>query len=256
MVFSSRPFLMWTICCTFARLQDCSKYTHRKVQPTNPKFQTCLATEQLIFFSSALQLEHCIQMLLTESCWFPSDIGHRADISVQFTEAFQEITDLLSDCIICTCFVFLYEDRPISTLLPSLQVCLSFNPQSTLIATGSMDSTAKLWDVQTGQERETFSVSEHWMLHEATFFTAGKICCGQNLIVPISPVHLQGHSAEIISLGFNTTGTQLITGSFDHTVSVWDVNSGKWVARNSLHMQIYKNQSEVKAIKNEQQPTC
>lgn len=40
---------------------------------------------------------------------------------------------------------------------------------------------------------------------------------------------LQGHSAEIISLSFNSTGTQLITGSFDHTVMVWDVNSGKWV---------------------------
>ena len=37
----------------------------------------------------------------------------------------------------------------------------------------------------------------------------------------------QGHSAEIISLSFNSTGTQLITGSFDHTVSVWDINSGK-----------------------------
>ena len=38
---------------------------------------------------------------------------------------------------------------------------------------------------------------------------------------------LQGHSAEIISMAFNTTGNQLITGSFDHTVSVWDVTNGK-----------------------------
>ena len=39
----------------------------------------------------------------------------------------------------------------------------------------------------------------------------------------------QGHSAEIITLSFNTTGSQLITGSFDHTVCVWDVNTGKSV---------------------------
>lgn len=38
---------------------------------------------------------------------------------------------------------------------------------------------------------------------------------------------LKGHSAEIISIGFNTKGDQVLTGSFDHTVSVWDVNSGQ-----------------------------
>lgn len=32
-----------------------------------------------------------------------------------------------------------------------MQVCLAFNPQSTLVATGSMDATAKLWDVQSGE---------------------------------------------------------------------------------------------------------
>ncbi len=56
-----------------------------------------------------------------------------------------------------------------------------------------MDNTAKLWDVATGNELCTFV----------------------------------GHSAEIISIGFNTKGDQVITASFDHTVSVWDVNSGQ-----------------------------
>jgi len=39
-----------------------------------------------------------------------------------------------------------------------LQVCLSFNPPSTVIATGSMDTTAKLWDIQTGQEIASLNV--------------------------------------------------------------------------------------------------
>ena len=56
-----------------------------------------------------------------------------------------------------------------------------------------MDNSAKLWDIETGKELSTMT----------------------------------GHSAEIIALGFNTRGDQLITGSFDHTVSVWDVNSGQ-----------------------------
>ncbi|NXL73042.1 DAW1 factor, partial [Leptocoma aspasia] len=72
-------------------------------------------------------------------------------------------------------------------------VCLSFNPQSTLLATGSMDTTAKLWDLEKGEEVAT----------------------------------LNGHSAEVIALSFNTTGDRIITGSFDHTVAVWDVGTGR-----------------------------
>jgi dynein assembly factor with WDR repeat domains 1 len=74
-------------------------------------------------------------------------------------------------------------------------VCLSFNPQSTIIAAGSMDSTAKLWDVETGTE----------------------LCS------------LWGHSAEIVSLSFNTEGGLVVTGSFDHTAKVWDVKSGRCI---------------------------
>ncbi|NXV97605.1 DAW1 factor, partial [Calonectris borealis] len=72
-------------------------------------------------------------------------------------------------------------------------VCLSFNLQSTLVATGSMDTTAKLWDIEKGEEIVTLS----------------------------------GHSAEIIVLSFSTTGDRIITGSFDHTVAVWDVDTGR-----------------------------
>jgi len=40
-----------------------------------------------------------------------------------------------------------------------LQVCLCFNAQSTTIATGSMDKTAKLWDIESGDELHTLTVS-------------------------------------------------------------------------------------------------
>ncbi|NWV33840.1 DAW1 factor, partial [Grantiella picta] len=72
-------------------------------------------------------------------------------------------------------------------------VCLAFNLQSTLVATGSMDTTAKLWDIEKGEEVATLS----------------------------------GHSAEIIAVSFNTTGDRIITGSFDHTVAIWDVGTGR-----------------------------
>ena len=62
-----------------------------------------------------------------------------------------------------------------------------------MVATGSMDSTAKLWDVSKGAE----------------------LCS------------LMGHTAEIVSLNFNTDGDKIITGSFDHTTKVWDVHTGE-----------------------------
>eukprot|EP00501_MAST-03F_sp_TOSAG23-6_P000877 GSMAST32.ASY1.ANO1.913.1 assembled CDS len=73
-----------------------------------------------------------------------------------------------------------------------------------------MDNTAKLWDVETGKEIHT----------------------------------LLGHTAEIVSLNFNTTGDNIITGwltfffffqiffhyvSFDHTVKVWDIKTGRCI---------------------------
>ena len=58
---------------------------------------------------------------------------------------------------------------------------------------GSMDSTAKLWDVTRGVEVAS----------------------------------LAGHTAEIVSLNFNTAGDRIITGSFDHTTKVWDTATGR-----------------------------
>ena len=88
-------------------------------------------------------------------------------------------------------------------------VCLSFNPQSTLVATGSMDTTAKLWDVHSGHEVATLAVDQVIKSSSIIFFI------------------IQGHSAEVICLSFNSVGESLLTGSFDHTVSVWDVATGK-----------------------------
>ena len=66
-----------------------------------------------------------------------------------------------------------------------------------------MDNNAKLWDIETGQEIVT----------------------------------LQGHTAEIVSLHFDTEGDKILTGSFDTTAKVktllysqiWDIRNGACV---------------------------
>lgn len=72
-------------------------------------------------------------------------------------------------------------------------VAAKFDNASRVIATGSMDHTARLFDAPTGQEVGT----------------------------------LKGHTQEVIAINFNNNGNQLITGSFDNTVSVWDTRINK-----------------------------
>ena len=64
-----------------------------------------------------------------------------------------------------------------------------------------MDNTARLWDVESGE-----------CLHT-----------------------LLGHTAEIVSLDFDTQGQRIITGSFDNTVKLWDVRSGRCIHTLSGH---------------------
>jgi len=40
----------------------------------------------------------------------------------------------------------------------SMQVGVTFNPQSTLVGTASMDTSARLWDVETGKEVSSLQV--------------------------------------------------------------------------------------------------
>lgn len=40
---------------------------------------------------------------------------------------------------------------------------------------------------------------------------------------------LCGHTAEIVSVCFNTAGDLLVTGSFDHSSRLWDVRTGQCV---------------------------
>uniref|UniRef100_A0A8C8D1H4 Guanine nucleotide-binding protein subunit beta-like protein n=1 Tax=Oncorhynchus tshawytscha TaxID=74940 RepID=A0A8C8D1H4_ONCTS len=77
-----------------------------------------------------------------------------------------------------------------------------------IISTGSFDKTCRMWRAEMG--KCMFGLWDIQTGEEATLTE-------------------MGHSADIISLSFNTLGDQLVTGSFDHTVSLWDVPSGRRV---------------------------
>jgi WD40 repeat protein len=72
---------------------------------------------------------------------------------------------------------------------------LCFSSDGKFLATGSLDKTAKLWDVVTGKEIRTFF----------------------------------GHTGPVTSVALSSDGKFLLTGSKDSTAILWDVYSGKQI---------------------------
>jgi len=70
---------------------------------------------------------------------------------------------------------------------------VAFSPDGELVATGSWDKTAKVWNAQTGEELLT----------------------------------LQGHTQKILALSFFRSGKRLVTASEDASVRLWDTSHGE-----------------------------
>ncbi len=114
----------------------------------------------------------------------------------------------------------------------------SFSPDGTTLVTASHDSTAKIWDVLTGNCLHTlqghtgdvnlarFSPDGTTLVtasHDATA-KIWDVLTGNCLHI------LQGHTGPVMSASFSPDGTTLVTASHDATAKIWDVLTG-----NCLH---------------------
>src|SRR5271166_2172015 len=104
---------------------------------------------------------------------------------------------------VCICISLPVFSSEVSTV-PSLIVqtghtnainAVSFSPDGMLLATGSHDTSVKLWDIRTGLELRA----------------------------------LTGHTNTITSLLFTHDGLTLVSGSLDGTIHFWDVRSGAMI---------------------------
>jgi len=113
---------------------------------------------------------------------------------------------------------------------------VSFNSDGQLLASGSNDSTIKLWDVATGREIRTLHFPSVWsvafspdghLLASASFNNAIGIwdVASGNEVLRI----LSAHAAQIYSVAFSPDGKLLASGSHDKTIKLWNVATGSLI---------------------------
>ena len=79
--------------------------------------------------------------------------------------------------------------------------CVAFSSDGKRIVSGSDDKTIRLWDAETGEQRQ----------------------------------HLEGHQHRVSSVGFSPEGRRIVSGSYDKTIRLWDAETGEQLGQPLEH---------------------
>ncbi|WP_026735542.1 NB-ARC domain-containing protein [Fischerella sp. PCC 9605] len=104
-----------------------------------------------------------------------------------------------------------------------------------ILASGSIDQTINLLDIQTGKCLKTLRGHTDWVFCVACSSDGRTIASGSiDRTIKFWDINtgeclktLQGHTMSVYSVAFSTDGKMLVSGSADGTVRIWDVSTGQ-----------------------------
>ncbi|KIX08794.1 uncharacterized protein Z518_03451 [Rhinocladiella mackenziei CBS 650.93] len=109
-------------------------------------------------------------------------------------------------------------------------ISVVFSLDGTRLASGSDDSTVRVWDVQTGECRHTLEGHSDGVSSVIFSPDGARLASGSrdSTVRRGERQHtLEGHSSWVSSVVFSPDGARLASGSRDSTVRVWDVQRGE-----------------------------
>ena len=115
----------------------------------------------------------------------------------------------------------------------------AFSPDGKTIATASVDLTARIWDVDTGQERRLF-IGHTGSVSSAAFSPDGKrlLTASWDQTARIWDAEtgqelrrLTGHTSYVYDAAFSPDGERIVTASMDSTARIWDTATGQELVR-------------------------
>ncbi|MFC1716168.1 OmpL47-type beta-barrel domain-containing protein [Candidatus Poribacteria bacterium] len=118
-----------------------------------------------------------------------------------------------------------------------------FSPDDSLIASGSEDSTVKLWEADSGERIKAIMRHPFPILSVAISPDSYVVAAGSEAgTITLWDVNykeriktLKGHTNRVESMRFSPDGSTLASGSANHTIRLWDMDSGKEVKQFSEH---------------------
>ena len=115
---------------------------------------------------------------------------------------------------------------------------LAFSNDGSILASGSIDKTVRLWDTEKRKHLAKFSLHKSWITAVALSYDGSILASGdanKKIILwdtetKEKSMELEGHASGICALAFSQDGTTLASGSYDGTIRFWNPTTGKEIS--------------------------